>query len=138
LWKEQTKIFSPETSSTKSVCTSSTRSQFLLRKKEPLNIIIDTKELNKEHPITIHKEHPITIHEEHPITIHKMSAHRLELLPGKRIILNMIVFARRVGLHSLKYFKLIDESLADKQEHKAKVYTFTVPKFEVVDEKLLD
>ncbi len=85
-----------------------------------MSVVIDTKELN----------------EEHPIAIHKLSADRFELLPGKRTKINMIVFARRIGLHSLKYFKIIDDAQRDKHEHRAKGYSYSVPKFEVVGEVL--
>ena len=47
----------------------------------------------------------------------------------------MILFARRTGLHSLKYFKIIDDSQRDKEEHKLKGLSYTFPKFEVVDEE---
>jgi hypothetical protein len=85
-----------------------------------MTISIDTKDLS----------------EEHPIAIHKLSADRVELLPGKRTLVSLIVFPRRTGLQSLKYFKIIDDALRDRQEHKVKGHSFTFPKFQVVEQEL--
>ena len=76
---------------------------------------------------------PTTLNENYPISVHKIIDDEITLMPGEKKTVSILVFPRRMGLQSLKGFKIFDKALKNDKEHETKGYNFSYPKFSIED-----
>lgn len=76
---------------------------------------------------------PATLNESNPISIHKIIEDEVVLMPNEKKEVTFLIFPRRMGLHSMKGFKIFDKVLRGDKEHESKGYSFSFPKFTIED-----